>query len=100
MPSWHENLHTIRAIDAIYMRYILVCMKTKIIFNTDTKLKIAAQKKARQQGLTLTGFLNLATRAYVKNEIEVDIIGRDISRARQSKGIPAEEVYRRLDIKM
>lgn len=73
-------------------------MNTKIIFNTDKKLKAAAQKKARAQGLTLSAVLNLATRAYVKNEVEVDIIARDLAQARSEKNIPAEEVYQMLGI--
>ena len=77
-------------------------MNTKIIFNTDKNLKVAAQKKARKQGLTLSAVLNLATRAYVDNDVTVKIIARDLAKAReeirQGKGIPAEEVYRRLGI--
>ena len=73
-------------------------MNTRIIFNTDKKLKAAAQRKARAQGLTLSGMLNLATRAYVENDI--DIIARDIAAARASKRIPAEEVHKRLGIKL
>ena len=78
-------------------------MNTKIIFNTDRKLKDAAQKKARKQGLTLSAMLNLATQAFVDDDIKIDVIGRDIARARADiragRGIPAEEVYRRLGIK-
>ncbi len=75
-------------------------MNTKIIFNTDKNLKAAAQKKARKQGLTLSAVLNLATRAYVDNDMTVDIIARDLAKARASKSIPAEEVYRELGIKI
>lgn len=73
-------------------------MNTRIIFNTDKKLKTAAQKKARAQGLTLSGMLNLATRAYVENDI--DILARDIAAARASKRIPAKEAHKRLGIKL
>lgn len=73
-------------------------MNTKIIFATDKKLKAAVQKKARKQGLTLTAVLNFAARAYVDDSIEIDIIARDLAKARSEKGIPAEEVYRRLGI--
>jgi hypothetical protein len=62
-------------------------MNTKILFNTDRKLKDAAQKKARERGLTLTAFLN------------IDVIGQDIARARDEiragKGISVEVEYRR-----
>lgn len=75
-------------------------MNTKIIFNTDRKLKQAAQKKARAQGLTLSAMLNLATRAFVDDDIKIDVIARDLDRARASKRIPAEQVYHELGIKM
>ncbi|MBI4067965.1 hypothetical protein HY413_00975 [Candidatus Kaiserbacteria bacterium] len=74
-------------------------MNTKIIFNTDKHLKAAAQKKARKQGLTLSAVLNLATRAYVDNDMTVDIIARDLAEARASKSIPAEEIYRKYGFK-
>ena len=78
-------------------------MNTKIIFNTDKKLKDAAQKKARDRGLTLTAFLNLATRAFVDDTITIDVVGQDIARARDEiragKAIPAQVLYRRLGIK-
>lgn len=73
-------------------------MNTKVIFNTDKKLKAAAQKKARAQGITLSAMLNLATKAYVNDEIRIDIVGRDLAQARASKSIPAAEVYRELGI--
>ena len=74
-------------------------MNTKLIFNTDSKLKIAAQKKARARGLTLSAMLNLATQAFVDDDIKIDVIARDLAEARRGKGIPAAEVYRRLGIK-
>jgi predicted transcriptional regulator len=72
---------------------------TTIIFNTDAKLKRAALKKARAQGLTLTTVLNLATRKYVADELVVDVIARDLAEARKGKAIPAEEVYKKFGIK-
>ena len=78
-------------------------MTTKVIFNTDKRLKEAAMKKAKGQGLTYSAVLNLATRAYVNDELEVDILARDLEVARQQiregKTIPQEEVFRRLGIK-
>ena len=73
-------------------------MNTKIIFNTDRKLKVAAQKKAREQGLTLSATLNLAMRAFVDNDIKIDVIARDLAEARQGRSIPAADAYRRLGI--
>jgi len=67
-------------------------MTTKVLFNIDKKLKEAAMRKAKSQGLTYSAVLNLATRAYVKNEFEVDILARDLAKAReelrQGRGIP------------
>ena len=74
-------------------------MNTKIIFNTDKKLKEQAQKKARAQGLTLSAMLNLATRAYVDEHMTIDMLARDITEARRGTSVPANEVYRRLRIK-
>jgi hypothetical protein len=74
-------------------------MTTKVIFNINPKLKAAARKKARAQGLTMSAMLNLATRAYVNEDISIDIIGRDIAEARRGSSLPAEEVYKRLGIK-
>ncbi len=75
-------------------------MTTKVIFSIDEKLKGAAMRKAKAQGLTLTAVLNMATRAFVDNKM--DIIARDIAIAReqirQGKAIPAEEVWKRLGI--
>lgn len=73
-------------------------MNTKVIFNTDKKLKVAAQKKAREQGITLSAMLNLATKAYVNDEIRIDVIANDLAKARASKSIPARDVYRELGI--
>lgn len=78
-------------------------MTTTIIFNTDPKLKKAAMQKARKQGITLTTVLNLATRKFVDDELEVDIIARDIAAARADiragKFLTAAEMRRSLGIK-
>ena len=73
-------------------------MTTTIIFNTNEKLKKAAMRKAHAQGLTLSAVLNMATQAFVDNELTVDIVARDIARARAEPSIPAAEVYRRLGL--
>ena len=78
-------------------------MTTKVIFNTDKKLKAAAMKKARGQGITLSTVLNFATRAYVDDRMQIDVVARDLAEARkeirEGKLIPAAEVYRRFGIK-
>lgn len=55
----------------------------KVIFNMDKKLKEAAMKKAKQQGITYSAFLNLATRAYVDDRFKVDPLSLALERARE-----------------
>ena len=77
-------------------------MNTKVIFNTNKKLKEAAMKKARSEGLTYSAVLNLATEAYVNDRLHISAFERDLAVARkevrQGKTVPAEEVYRKLKI--
>lgn len=77
-------------------------MNTKIIFNTDRKLKDAAMKKAQRQGLTLTAVLTMATQAFVDGDISVDIVARDIARGReqirQGKTIAWEDAIKKLGL--
>ena len=74
-----------------------------MIFNTDKKLKEAAMKKARGQGLTYSAVLNLATRAYVRDELEVDVLGRILedgrNAIREGRVFSVAEVRRKLGIK-
>lgn len=93
-------------VDAIYTAYILVRMTpkatVKVIFNMDKKLKEAAMKKAKKQGITYSAFLNLATWAYVGNKLEFDPLGIAIERARenvrQGKVYTEEQVRRMFKI--
>ena len=77
-------------------------MTTKVIFNTDKTLKEAAMKKARSQGLTYSAVLNLATRAYVNDELEVDMLSRELAEARQQvregKTISQEALFKKLGL--
>lgn len=77
-------------------------MVTKVIFNTDKHLKAAAMKKARSQGLTLSAVLNMATKAYVDNRIEISVFDRDLAKAledvRKGRVTDAETVHRRLGL--
>lgn len=74
-------------------------MTSRIIFNADSKLKKAALAKARSQGIPLSAVLTIATRAFVNNNLAIDIIARDLSEARNSPLIPAAKAYRRLGLK-
>lgn len=78
-------------------------MTTKVIFNTDKKLKEAAMRKARKEGITYTAFLNIVTRAYVNNSIVVNAFERDLEQAREQyrdgKFLTHEQVLRKFKIK-
>jgi len=73
-------------------------MNTKMIFNIDQKVKKAAQKKAGSQGVPLIAVLNFATRAYVRGELDVDIVARDIEEARHGKKISANVARHQLGL--
>jgi antitoxin component of RelBE/YafQ-DinJ toxin-antitoxin module len=66
----------------ILNRIYLIYMITRVLFNIDKKLKAAAMRKAKSQGLTYSAVLNLATRAYVNDEIAIDALSRDLAEAR------------------
>ena len=77
-------------------------MNVKVIFNTNKKLKEAAMKKARKEGLTYSAVLNIATEAYVSDNLKISAFQRDLAQAReelrQGKGIPMEEAFRKLGL--
>ena len=79
-------------------------MTTKVIFNIDTKLKSAAMRKAYSEGITLSALLNIATRSYVNESLEITALRKDLDDAseeiRLGKGISEKEVLRRLKIKL
>ncbi len=47
-----------------------------VIFKIDKKLKQAAQKRAKQKGISLTDFYRGATKSFVRDEIDVGLIIR------------------------
>ena len=49
-------------------------MTTQVIFMMDKKLKDKAMHKARSFGLPFSSFLNLATRAFVNDQINIGIV--------------------------
>jgi hypothetical protein len=73
-------------------------MATKIIFNTDKKLKVAAMKKSKESGLTLSAFLNLAMQGFVSEQLQIGIIDKELAAARDDiqKGrvTKQEDVFR------
>lgn len=61
-------------------------MNTKILFNTDKKLKEKAMKQAKKEGLTLSAVLNLALESYVNGRLEITMFDRDLALARHQFG--------------
>ena len=49
-------------------------MTTQVIFTIDKKLKNEAMRKARSFGLPFSSVLNLATRAFVDGNINVEMV--------------------------
>lgn len=66
----------------------------------DTKLKKAAVRKARSQGVTLTMALNMAMRAYVQDRIKRTTVERDYEEGlediRLGRIISQEELFKKL----
>ncbi len=52
-------------------------MTTQVIFKIDKKIKTQAQKKARKNGLTFSDVLQMATYAYVRDDFEPVLMGRE-----------------------
>ena len=69
-------------------------MTTQIIFKIDSKLKKAAQAKAKAAGISLSQVYKSATRSFIKGELDVGLIyygtltpnaktGRELLKARR-----------------
>lgn len=68
----------------------------------DKQLKLATMKKARQEGLSLTGVLNIAARAYVSNRLKITALDKDLEEGledvRRGKAISQEELFKKLGL--
>jgi antitoxin component of RelBE/YafQ-DinJ toxin-antitoxin module len=77
-------------------------MNTTVLFNIDKKLKTAAMRKARSQGMTLTAVLNIATQAYVNESLQISAFERDIAQARrevrEGKSFTQEAIFNEIGI--
>lgn len=51
-------------------------MTTNIIFKIDKKLKDAAQKRARQEGIALSDLYQLTTRSFVKGDLSIGLVSK------------------------
>ena len=90
-------------------------MTTQIMFKIDSKIKKAAQKKAKKEGITLSDFYQSATKSFVEGRINIGLSGWDmredfemynsinykksIARARKSKKFyTSRELYKKLGL--
>lgn len=51
-------------------------MTSQIIFKIEKKLKDRAMKKAQGEGIALASVLKLATQAYIKGDLDVELVAR------------------------
>lgn len=74
-------------------------MITKVIFNMDKKLKVAAMKKAKAHGTNLTSIFNAAARAYVSSVQNVDplreAIEQGVREFHEGKTIAQDDLFKR-----
>lgn len=49
-------------------------MTTQIMFKIEDKLKKAAQKKAREEGITLSDFYKSATKSFIEGKMTIGMI--------------------------
>ncbi len=49
-------------------------MTTQIMFKIEDKLKKAAQKRAREEGITLSDFYKSATRSFIEGKMTIGMI--------------------------
>ena len=77
-------------------------MTSKTIFNMDSTLKKEVMRKARKDGLTLTGVLNIAARAYAADHLKITALERDIEEGlddiRHGRVISQEELFKKLGL--
>ncbi|MEK9181821.1 MAG: hypothetical protein AAB786_02255 [Patescibacteria group bacterium] len=90
-------------------------MTTQIMFKIEEKLKKAAQKRAKEQGITLSDLFQSAARSFVEGRINVGLTREDmqedlemynsvnykksIARARKSKKFyTSSELYKKLGL--
>lgn len=80
---------------------------TRVIFNTDTKIKMGAQKRARAEGTDLTSILNQAMTLYTQGVFDPDdfltkedmlAIRRGLAEAKAGRTTSQEKVFARLGL--
>ena len=51
-------------------------MTTQVIFKIDKKLKDQAMKRAQNEGIAFASVLKLATQAYIKGDLDVELVAQ------------------------
>ena len=65
---------------------------TKVIFNLPTKVKVAAMRRAKSEGITLSAVLSHAARAYSSGALDIEAVD-----ARALKPSVARDLKRMID---
>ena len=65
-------------------------MTTQVIFKIDKKLKNKAMQKAQNEGIPFASILKLATKAFVENQLNVGLVGKEEFNLRTRKMIARE----------
>ncbi len=65
-------------------------MITQVIFNIDAQLKARAMRKAQREGVPFSAVLNMATRAYVDDELHVGLIQEEKFNAKTRRMLDRE----------
>ena len=60
-------------------------MTTQVIFKIDKRLKAKAMKKAQTEGIAFASVLKLATQAYVKGDLDVELVSQPKLNAKTRK---------------
>ncbi len=60
-------------------------MTSQVIFKIDKKLKDQAMKKAQTEGIAFASVLKLATQAYVKGNLDVELVSQPRLNAKTRK---------------
>jgi antitoxin component of RelBE/YafQ-DinJ toxin-antitoxin module len=65
-------------------------MTTQVIFKIDKKLKDQAMKKAQGEGIAFASVLKLATQAYIKGRLDVQLVAQPQLNSRTRKMLSHE----------
>ena len=61
-------------------------MTTQVMFKIEERLKKAAQKKAKEEGITLSDLYHFATKSYIEGSINIGLTFKEESLDEYTKG--------------